>query len=59
MSHPAPIVIDESCPRRSIEMASKGPCGTLSRNFGPIEGAKELAHMVFNSNILLYGVKTV
>ena len=31
----------------------------MSRNFGPIEGAKELAYMVFNSNIPLYGVKTV
>jgi len=29
VSHPAPIVIDESCPRRSIEMASKVPCDTL------------------------------
>lgn len=58
VSHPAPIVIDESCPRRSIEMASKVPCDTLdSRNFGPIQGAKELAHMVFNSNIPFCGFK--
>lgn len=59
VSHLPPIVIDESCPRRLIKMAFKGPCDTLSLNFGPIQGAKELAHMVFNSNIPFYGFNAV